>query len=67
MTDAPPIPNQPPLSDEELAQHLAILIAGSPTLMTVLETVRDLDLPDWLLFSGAFKLDPSDPRELRTR
>ncbi len=53
MTDAPPIPNQPPLSDEELAQHLAILIAGSPTLMQVLTTVRELDLPDWRLFSGA--------------
>lgn len=53
MTDAPPIPNQPPLSDEELAQHLAILVAGSPTLMQVLTTVRDLDLPDWRLFSGA--------------
>ncbi len=52
-SDAPPIPNQPPLSDEELAQHLAILIAGSPTVMQVLTTVRDLQLPDWRLFSGA--------------
>jgi len=48
----PPIPDQPPLNDEELAQHLAVLIAGSPTLMTVLTTVRSLDLPDWRLFSG---------------
>lgn len=51
--DAPPIPAQPPLSDEELAQHLAILIAGSPTVMQVLTVVRSLDLPDWRLFSGA--------------
>ena len=53
MTDAPPIPNQPPLADEELAEHLAVLIAGSPTVMQVLTTVRDLDLPDWRLFSGS--------------
>jgi hypothetical protein len=52
MSDAPPIPNQPPLDDEELAQHLAVLIAGSPTVMQVLETIRELDLPDWRLFSG---------------
>lgn len=51
--DAPPIPNQPPLRDPELAEHLAVLIAGSPTLMRVLTTVRDLGLPDWRLFSGA--------------
>jgi hypothetical protein len=53
MTDAPPIPNQPPLQDAELAEHLAVLIAGSPTLMHVLTKVRDLELPDWRLFSGA--------------
>ena len=47
-----PIPNQPPLEDEELAEHLTVLIAGSPTVMQVLTTVRALDLPDWRLFSG---------------
>ena len=51
--DAVPIPNQPPLHDAELAEHLAILIAGSPTLMQVLTSIRALDLPDWRLFSGA--------------
>ena len=51
--DAVPIPNQPPLRDAELAEHLAILVAGSPRLMQVLTTVRALDLPDWRLFSGA--------------
>jgi hypothetical protein len=53
MSEAPPIPNQPPLEDDELAQHLAVLIAGSPTVMQVLTTIRELDLPDWRLFSGA--------------
>ena len=52
-SDAPPIPNQPPLSDDELAQHLAILIAGSPTVMAVLTGIRALNLPDWRMFSGA--------------
>ncbi len=51
--DPVPTPDPPPLSDSEMAEHLAILIAGSPTLMQVLITVRDLDLPDWRLFSGA--------------
>jgi hypothetical protein len=49
----PPIPNQPPLEDEELARHLAVLLAGSPRVMQVLQTIRGLDLPDWRLFSGA--------------
>ena len=49
----PPIPNQPPLEDEELARHLAVLISGSPRVMQVLTTVRALKLPDWRLFSGA--------------
>lgn len=48
-----PPPDQPPINDEELAQHLAVLIAGSPTVMQVLSTIRELDLPDWRLFSGA--------------
>ena len=49
----PSIPPQPPLEDEELARHLAVLVAGSPRVMRVLQTVRDLGLPDWRLFSGA--------------
>ncbi len=49
----PPIPPQPPLDDEELARHLAVLLAGSPRVMKVLRTVRGLNLPDWRLFSGA--------------
>jgi hypothetical protein len=53
MTLPPPIPDQPPLQDDELAEHLAVLIAGSPSVMQVLTTVRALDLPDWRLFSGA--------------
>jgi len=52
MTPLPP-PNLQPLSDADLAEHLAILISGSPTLMHVLRTARSLDLPDWRLFSGA--------------
>ena len=48
-----PPPNQPPIRDEELAEHLTVLIAGSPTVMQVLTTVRELDLPGWRLFSGA--------------
>lgn len=47
------VPDQPPITDDELAQHLAVLIAGSPTVMRVLEGVRALALPDWRLFSGA--------------
>lgn len=34
-------------------QQLKAIVRGAPTLMQVLTTVRDLDLPDWLLFSGA--------------
>ena len=47
------IPDQPPLEDPELAEHLAVLIAGSPTVMQVLTAVRDFGLPGWRLFSGA--------------
>ena len=48
-----PPPNQPPLRDDELAEHLAVLVAGSPVVMQVLTGIRSLDLPDWRLFSGA--------------
>ena len=33
--------------------RLAEILSASPRLMTVLETARALDLPDWMIFSGA--------------
>ena len=33
--------------------RLEAIIRATPGLMSVLETVRSLDLPDWLIFSGA--------------
>jgi hypothetical protein len=36
-----------------LERRLEGIVRGSPSLMQVLTTVRDLDLPDWLIFSGA--------------
>ncbi len=33
--------------------RLVEMLQASPRLMTVLETARDLDLPDWMIFSGA--------------
>jgi len=41
------------MSGDELEQRLEGIVRGSPSLMQVLETARDLDLPDWLIFSGA--------------
>ncbi|MBS0360060.1 MAG: nucleotidyltransferase family protein [Proteobacteria bacterium] len=38
---------------QDLEQRLEATLRASPSLMTVLETARDLDLPDWLIFSGA--------------
>ena len=37
----------------ELEQRLDAILRASPGLMQVLATVRDLDPPDWLIFSGA--------------
>ena len=37
----------------DLEQELETIVRASPTLMHVLETVRDLGLPDWMIFSGA--------------
>lgn len=37
----------------ELAERMATILRGAPGLMQVLRTARDLDLPDWLVFSGA--------------
>ena len=36
-----------------LAARLEAILRAAPTLMRVLQTARELDLPDWLLFSGA--------------
>ena len=38
---------------EDLKPRLEAIVRASPSLMRVLETVRDLDPPDWLIFSGA--------------
>ncbi|HEY3950254.1 MAG TPA: nucleotidyltransferase family protein [Phenylobacterium sp.] len=38
---------------DPLEQRLEAIVRASPSLMTVLETARDLALPDWLIFSGA--------------
>jgi hypothetical protein len=37
----------------DLDARLEAIVRGSPNLMTVLRTVRGLDPPDWLIFSGA--------------
>lgn len=37
----------------DLKQRLVGIVRGYPDLMTVLTTVRSLDLPDWLIFSGS--------------
>jgi len=36
-----------------LEQRLEAIVRGSERLMLVLTTARELDLPDWLVFSGA--------------
>ncbi len=38
---------------ETLEQRLETIVRGSDSLMTVLRLTRDLDLPDWLIVSGA--------------
>lgn len=37
----------------DLEDRLVAIVRGYPDLMTVLTTVRSLDLPDWLVFSGS--------------
>ena len=39
--------------EAELVEWLAAIVRGAPSLMRVLLTVRALDLPDWLIMSGA--------------
>ena len=41
------------MSQADLEARLAVIVRGSPTLMTVMETARALALPDWMIFSGA--------------
>ena len=36
-----------------LEARLEAILRASPSMMQVLETTRELDLPDWLVFSGA--------------
>ena len=36
-----------------LEARMVAILRATPTLMRVLATARDLDLPDWLVFSGA--------------
>ena len=42
-----------PRDDIELTARLTGIIRAAPSLMRVLTTVRALDLPDWLVMSGA--------------
>src|SRR5439155_1485537 len=39
--------------DTELTVRLTEIVRAAPSLMRVLTTVRALDLPDWLVMSGA--------------
>ncbi|WP_300576851.1 nucleotidyltransferase family protein [Phenylobacterium sp.] len=39
--------------EAELEQRLAAILRAAPSLMGVMETARDLALPDWMIFSGA--------------
>ena len=37
----------------DLVERLTAIVRAVPKLMRVLQTARALDLPDWLVFSGA--------------
>src|SRR5687768_14724700 len=39
--------------NDGLAGRLEAILRATPGLMPVMETARSLDLPDWLIFSGA--------------
>ncbi len=41
------------IGEAELQERLAAMVGASPAVMQVLRGARALDLPDWLLFSGA--------------
>lgn len=42
-----------PAPDIELSSGLSQIVRAAPSLMQVLRTIRDLDLADWLVMSGA--------------
>jgi len=37
----------------DLESRLEEIVRETPALMQVLQRARDIDLPDWLIFSGA--------------
>ena len=41
------------VAEHELREQLEAILRAAPRLMQVLRTARDLDLPDWLIMSGA--------------
>ena len=41
------------MSEAELGARLEAILRAAPSMMQVLETARALDLPDWLIVSGA--------------
>lgn len=41
------------VSEPELVERLEAIVRATPGTMAVLEMARELDLPDWLIFSGA--------------
>jgi hypothetical protein len=41
------------MTETPLEDRLEAIVRASPSLMQVLTTARELDLPDWLIFSGA--------------
>ena len=41
------------VTEDELRQRLEAIVRAAPQLMQVLGAARDLDLPDWLIMSGA--------------
>jgi hypothetical protein len=43
----------PDKDDAELVEQLTVILRGAPSLMRVLAIARALDLPDWLIMSGA--------------
>ena len=40
-------------TEDELRERLEAIVRAAPRLMQVLRKARDLDLPDWLIMSGA--------------
>ena len=41
------------MSEADLERRLAEILRQAPSLMGVMATARDLNLPDWMIFSGA--------------